>query len=66
MDTSTVLDALKIKRFTAPCVGYFNKADNAKLMNQPPRFLSGDSAQIQLDYARRIHDAAYLSELMTL
>ena len=50
--------ASKIKRCTDPFFGYLNKDDYAKQMNQARRFLSGESAQIQADYARRMHDAA--------
>jgi len=55
----------QIKRCTAPCVGYVNKADYTKQMDQARRFLSGDSAQIQRDYARRMHDAADKLEFET-
>ncbi len=48
----------QIKRCTAPCVGHVTKEDYAKQMAQARRFLSGGSAEIQREYAKRMHDAA--------
>ena len=55
----------QIKRCTAPCVGHVNRADYAKQMAQAYRFLSGESAQIQREYAERMHDAAEKLEFET-
>ncbi len=48
----------QIKRCTAPCVGLVSKADYAKQLNQARQFLSGESAEIQREYANRMHTAA--------
>jgi excinuclease ABC subunit C len=48
----------QIKRCTAPCVGLVSKEDYAKQLGQARRFLSGESAEIQREYANRMHAAA--------
>ena len=48
----------QIKRCSGPCVGLVNKEDYAKQMAQARRFLNGDSADIQREYATRMHDAS--------
>ena len=48
----------QIKRCTAPCVGLVSKPDYAKQIAQARRFLSGRSAEIQREYAERMHAAA--------
>jgi len=48
----------QIKRCTAPCVGLVSKPDYAKQIAQARRFLSGESAEIQREYAERMHAAA--------
>ena len=48
----------QIKRCSGPCVGLVSKEDYAKQMAQARRFLNGDSADVQREYATRMHDAA--------
>ena len=48
----------QIKRCSGPCVGLVSKEDYAKQMEQARRFLDGDSADVQREYATRMHDAA--------
>mgnify|MGYP007000202721 len=48
----------QIKRCTAPCVGHVTQGDYAKQMAQAHRFQSGGSAEIQREYAARMHSAA--------
>ncbi len=48
----------QIKRCSGPCVGLVSKGDYAKQMAQARRFLNGDSADIQREYATHMHDAA--------
>ena len=48
----------QIKRCTAPCVGMVSKQDYAKQLDQARQFLGGGSAEIQRDYARKMHAAA--------
>ena len=48
----------QIKRCTAPCVGHVTKGEYASQMAQAQRFLSGGSAEIQREYATRMHSAA--------
>ncbi len=48
----------QIKRCTAPCVGHVSRDEYSKQMAQARRFLTGDSAQIQKEYAERMHEAA--------
>ena len=55
----------QIKRCTAPCVGHVTKEDYVKQMAQARRFLSGGSAEIQREYAKRMHDAAETLEFET-
>jgi excinuclease ABC subunit C len=55
----------QIKRCTAPCVGHVTKDDYAKQMAQAHRFLSGGSAEIQREYAARMHSAADKLEFET-
>jgi excinuclease ABC subunit C len=55
----------QIKRCTAPCVGQVTQGDYAKQMAQAHRFLSGGSAEIQREYAARMHSAADKLEFET-
>ena len=55
----------QIKRCTAPCVGHVTKLDYDKQMAQARRFLSGGSAEIQREYAERMHSAAEKLEFET-
>ena len=48
----------QIKRCSGPCVGLVSETDYAAQMDQARRFLSGESAEIQRDYAARMHAAA--------
>ena len=48
----------QIKRCSGPCVGLVSKDDYVKQMEQARRFLNGDSADVQREYAIRMHDAA--------
>ena len=48
----------QIKRCSGPCVGLVSEADYAAQLDQARRFLSGESAEIQRDYATRMHEAA--------
>lgn len=48
----------QIKRCSGPCVGLVNKEDYAKQLAQARQFLNGDSADVQREYATRMHDAA--------
>ena len=48
----------QIKRCSGPCVGLVNKEDYAKQLAQARQFLDGDSADVQREYATRMHDAA--------
>ncbi len=48
----------QIKRCSGPCVGLVSKEDYAKQMAQARRFLNGDSADVQREYASRMNDAA--------
>ena len=48
----------QIKRCSGPCVGLVSKKDYAKQMTQARQFLNGDSADVQREYATRMHDAA--------
>ena len=48
----------QIKRCSGPCVGLVSKEDYAKQLAQARQFLNGDSADIQREYATRMHDAA--------
>ena len=48
----------QIKRCTGPCVGLVEESDYAAQLDQARMFLSGQSAKIQKDYARRMHRAA--------
>ncbi len=55
----------QIKRCTAPCVGHVSREDYARQMQQAYKFLSGGSAEIQRDYASRMHAAADKLEFET-
>ena len=55
----------QIKRCTAPCVGHVTREDYKKQMGQARRFLSGGSAEIQREYAQKMHDAADKLEFET-
>ena len=48
----------QIKRCSGPCVGLVNKEDYAKQLAQARQFLNGESADVQREYATRMHDAA--------
>ena len=48
----------QIKRCSGPCVGLVSKEDYAKQIAQARRFLNGDSADVQREYATRMNDAA--------
>ena len=55
----------QIKRCSGPCVGLVGEADYAAQLDQARRFLSGASAEIQRDYAARMHAAAEALEFET-
>ena len=55
----------QIKRCSGPCVGLVSAGDYAAQMDQARRFLSGESAKIQRDYATRMHTAAEMLEFET-
>lgn len=55
----------QIKRCTAPCVNLVTREDYAKQMAQARRFLNGESAEIQREYAERMHNAAEILEFET-
>ena len=55
----------QIKRCSGPCVGLVSAGDYAAQMDQARRFLSGESAKIQRDYATRMHAAAETLEFET-
>jgi len=48
----------QIKRCSGPCVGLVSREDYAKQMAQARRFLDGGSADVQREYAARMHAAA--------
>ena len=48
----------QIKRCSGPCVGLVGKDDYAKQLAQARQFLNGESANVQKEYATRMHDAA--------
>ena len=55
----------QIKRCSGPCVGLVTETNYAAQMDQARRFLSGESAAIQRDYADRMHAAADKLEFET-
>ena len=55
----------QIKRCSGPCVGLVSEQDYAAQLDQARRFLSGASAEIQRDYADRMHKAAEALEFET-
>ena len=55
----------QIKRCSGPCVGLVTETEYAAQMDQARRFLSGESAAIQRDYADRMHAAADKLEFET-
>ena len=55
----------QIKRCTAPCVGLVSQTDYDKQILQARRFLNGDSADIQREYAQRMHAAANILDFET-
>ncbi|NCF48594.1 MAG: excinuclease ABC subunit UvrC [Bacteroidetes bacterium] len=55
----------QIKRCTGPCVGLISATEYAAQMEQARRFLSGESAKIQRDYAKHMHAAAEALEFET-
>ena len=55
----------QIKRCSGPCVGLVSAGDYAAQMDQARRFLSGESAKIQRDYATHMHAAAETLEFET-
>lgn len=48
----------QIKRCTAPCVDRISREDYAEQVRMAARFLSGESRQVQDEFARRMHSAA--------
>lgn len=48
----------QIKRCTAPCVGKISAAEYEEQVGMAARFLSGESKQVQREFAKRMHDAA--------
>ena len=55
----------QIKRCSGPCVGLVSQSDYAKQMSQARQFLNGNSADIQKDYAQRMHAAADILDFET-
>ena len=55
----------QIKRCSGPCVDLVSREDYAGQLDQARRFLSGESAAIQRDYAERMHTAADKLEFET-
>ena len=55
----------QIKRCSGPCVDLVSREDYAAQLDQARRFLSGESATIQRDYAERMHAAADKLEFET-
>ena len=55
----------QIKRCSGPCVDLVSREDYARQIDQARRFLSGESAAIQRDYAERMHAAADKLEFET-
>jgi len=55
----------QIKRCSGPCVDLVSREDYAAQLDQASRFLSGESATIQRDYAERMHAAADKLEFET-
>ena len=52
----------QIKRCTAPCVDRISREDYAEQVRMAARFLSGESRQVQDEFARRMHSAADVLE----
>ncbi|MDC1121480.1 excinuclease ABC subunit UvrC [Alphaproteobacteria bacterium] len=55
----------QIKRCSGPCVGLVSQSDYTKQMSHARRFLNGDSADIQREYAQRMHAAAEVLDFET-
>ncbi|MDF1794718.1 MAG: excinuclease ABC subunit UvrC [Thalassobaculaceae bacterium] len=55
----------QIKRCSAPCVGYVTEADYAQQVEDATRFLTGQSSEIQREFAARMQEAADLLEFET-
>ena len=55
----------QIKRCSGPCVGLVSQTDYTKQMSQARRFLNGDTANIQREYAQRMHAAAEILDFET-
>jgi excinuclease ABC subunit C len=55
----------QIKRCSAPCVGYVTQAEYAGQVEDATRFLTGQSNQIQREFAARMQEAAEALEFET-
>lgn len=55
----------QIKRCSAPCVGYVTEAEYAGQVEDATRFLTGQSNQIQREFAARMQEAAEALEFET-
>ena len=55
----------QIKRCSAPCVGYVTEAEYAGQVEDATRFLTGQSNQIQREFASRMQEAAEALEFET-
>lgn len=55
----------QIKRCSAPCVGYVTEAEYARQVEDATRFLTGQSNQIQREFAARMQEAAEALEFET-
>nr|WP_084618759.1 excinuclease ABC subunit UvrC [Thalassobaculum salexigens] len=55
----------QIKRCSAPCVGYVTEAEYARQVEDATRFLTGQSNQIQREFAARMQEAAEQLEFET-
>ncbi|SDF28797.1 excinuclease ABC subunit UvrC [Thalassobaculum litoreum] len=55
----------QIKRCSAPCVGYVSEAEYARQVEDATRFLTGQSNQIQREFAARMQEAAEQLEFET-
>jgi excinuclease ABC subunit C len=55
----------QIKRCSAPCVGYVSEAEYARQVADATRFLTGNSSEIQREFAARMQEAAEALEFET-
>lgn len=55
----------QIKRCSAPCVGYVSEAEYAAQVDDATRFLTGQSSEIQREFATRMQEAAEVLEFET-